>query len=552
MNAWTGFFAAVIFWSLPAHAVELPSEETRVKIFDRVVAELERIDGEGLLARKNRPEDWKTTVRKLRAQAKAAATPIDFGQVFRKLDATYPNLHAQVVLDEDFDIAANRIRPQIGVRFAAEVVGPKQKKFQYKIGSIETEMMKSLREVLRPAIGDEVLAINGKPISEWSRENFLYCKFPLREQCEINFFDHFRKGYLAWDWRSPLEYTLRRNGRVWNLVIPVAVPPPGKKEPASNASRAASEPECPVEADRYENFAPVYKGFNICAFESQKFPGVTVLRIESFRYREIPKESKVQSLKGEVDQFYEAYWKAKAPSTKKLIIDLIDNGGGDVPIEWYRIFLNKPFQEQFVEFKKLAELEDDRIRKDLFYEDTGKEIWFSELNKKGAYQKVKQGQFLPRVPQFCVFEDRSCAEGIFESRPHGFKGEVRILVNEWCISTCTGFVWQMKQELRNRVRHIGVPDSGDSAYARLFVDVYLDPKSPDGFRAEVSPRPGGKRQLLPEGAVLRQQVTATRSTDAHGKVISAIPTPVDSWIPYRYRHYDESWEAKVFKTALKE
>ena len=41
---------------------------------------------------------------------------------FRKLDATYPNLHAQVVLDEKFDIAAGRIRPKIGVRFGAEVI----------------------------------------------------------------------------------------------------------------------------------------------------------------------------------------------------------------------------------------------------------------------------------------------------------------------------------------------------------------------------------------------------------------------------------------------
>ena len=534
-----------------AHAVDLPTEEVKLKIFNKIVSELERIDGEGLPARKNRPENWGMTLGILREQARTAQTPIDFGQVFRRLDATYPNLHAQVVLDEKFDIAAGRIRPKIGVRFGAEVIAPNQSNITYKINVIETEMMKDFKESTRPAVGDELLAINGKQVQKWSRENFIYCKFPLREQCEMNFFDHFRKGYLSWDWRSPLEYSLRRNGRTWSIKVPVEVPSPGNSSVTQSQGNSQGESECPVEAERYEGFRPVYKGLNICTFESLGMPNVTVLRIASFKYREIAKESKIQSLQDEVDKFYKEYWQTKAPTTQKLIIDVIDNGGGDTPIAWYQIFYEQPFQEQYVQFKKLQEIENDGIRKDLFYGDNGKEIWFSELRKNGSYQKIKMSQFLPSIPQFCASEEQSCVKGLFKPRPSGFKGEIRILVNEWCISTCTGFVWSMKNELNKRVKLIGTPDSGDSAYARLFLDVYLDNNSPEGFRIEVSPRVGRTRQNLPEGAMLRQQITATRSTDSKGRIISATPSPTDKWVPYRYRNYDDSWESKVFKVALK-
>jgi hypothetical protein len=530
-----------------ASDANFPNEQIRIKIFDKVVSEIERIDGEGLPPRLNRPENWKTTIRKLRFLVQQSKTPKEFGQVFRKLDATYPNLHAQVVLEENYDIAANRLRPNISVKFGPEIVNYKQKNYVYKINSIDGQMLKDVRETTRPAIGDEVLAINGIPMSQWSKENFIFCKFPLREQCEMNIFDHFRKGFLSWDWHANLEYRLKRNERIWTTKIPVIIP---QNNNSNNSGQASGQGECPIESGQYPDFKDVYKGYNICVFESIKYPGVSVLKIASFRYREIPKDSKIKSIDDEVNMFYEKYWKEKAPITKKMIIDVIDNGGGDVPIAWYKMFYPKPFQEQYVQFKKLPELEDSRLRKDLFYESDAKEIWFSELKKNQQYKKLKYGQFTPSVPQFCVDEKSNCNQGYFQPKDHGFKGEIRILVNEWCISTCTGFVWSFKDQLGKRVKTVGLPDSGDSAYARLYLDVYLDNQNPEGFRVEIAPRPGRTRQMLPENAIMRQQITATRSTTSKGKVISAIPTKIDIWIPYRYRDFDEPWTTKVFNAAL--
>ena len=538
----------VLVSATSASAADLPDHKTRLEMFDHVVAEYERLDGEGLPARANRPEKWRETIARLRKEMDAATTKTDVGRVFDRLDATYPNLHAHLTLADDYDHRGQN-RPKHAIRFRAEVVDRNQKSYAYRIGSIDTDMMKTFKETTRPAMGDEVVAIDGRPMKEWSRENFIFCKLPLREQCESNIFDHFRKGLLFRKTTDPIEYTLRRNGRTWTIKAPVEVA--ADRKTASTTPTPAPEPECPVEDGRYDGFKVVHRGLNICVFESEKWPGVAVLRLASFRYRNLPESSKVKSVRSEVEALYEAYWKERAPKVKKLIIDVIDNGGGDTPVAWYELFLDKPFQEMFVQFKKLPELENAEIREKLFYEDAGKEIWFKRLKETGRFAKIRTGDFLPSIPQFCATEDKSCEEGLFQPRSHGFKGEIRILVNEWCISSCTGFVWQLKDKLGKRVKLVGMPDSGDSAYARLYLDLYVDPSRPEGYRTEVTQRVGRTNQELPEGALLRQQIAVTRSTDSRDRVISAKPTAVDVWVPIHYREFDDSWEAKAFKAALK-
>ena len=276
-----------------------------------------------------------------------------------------------------------------------------------------------------------------------------------------------------------------------------------------------------------------------------------MLHIASFAYQNFPENDLIRSVGTEVRAFNDKYWRAKAPETKKLIIDVIDNGGGNIPVDWYQSLLDKPFQEQYVQFKKTSEFEVDSIRKHLFYDDPAKEIWFAKLKASGTYKKIKMGGFLPHVPQFCATEDKSCEIGKYTPLKHKFKGQVRVLVDEWCISTCTGFVWNLKDKLGKRAKLVGMPDSGDSGYARLFLDVYLDPTKPEGFRITTSSRQPLSRQRLPEGALVRQQVSATRSTDEHGRIVSAKPAEVELWTPRSYKQTDDQWMAAAFAMALK-
>ncbi|PIU01083.1 MAG: hypothetical protein COT74_00840 [Bdellovibrionales bacterium CG10_big_fil_rev_8_21_14_0_10_45_34] len=541
------YLIAPLLWVNASVATEALTinTETRLALFDKFVDEIERLDGEGLPPRSNRPESWQKTIARLRSELANAKTKFEVGQVFRRLDATYPNLHAHLSLDRNYDLTS--VRPIIAATFRAEIVNKGQKTFKYMISSLDKELASAFKERDRPGIGDEVLAINGTSMSEWSKQNFLFCKFPLREQCESDIFEHFRKELGEWDRSKPLTYKLRRNSRQWEVRIPIKIPVPANIQTKNDSGVSK---ECPVELDRYADFKVVLKGLNICVFESDKWPGVVMLRIASFAYFKLPKEEAIRSLKQEVDRFYAEYWKAKAPLTKKLIVDLIDNGGGDTPIRWYQMFLDRPFQEQYVQFKKTTEIEDADIRKKLFYNDHGHELWFEKIKRNGTFSKTNSGDFLPNHPAFCADETKSCDEGFYEPVKHGFKGQMDLLVNELCISSCTGFVWQLKDKLKSRVRILGFPDSGDSTYGRLLIDVFLTSEVP-GYKIVISPRQPQSTQKLPKNALLRQQVAVTRTTDEKGKVFSGIPVMPDVWVPKRYRHFDDTWEATVFQEALK-
>lgn len=45
-------------------------------------------------------------------------------------------------------------------------------------------------------------------------------------------------------------------------------------------------------------------------------------------------------------------------------------------------------------------------------------------------------------------------------------------------------------------------------------------------------------------------VSATRSTDRDGNLLSGKPQKIDFWIPHKWNQTDEEWEKLVFKKAL--
>lgn len=69
----------------------------------------------------------------------------------------------------------------------------------------------------------------------------------------------------------------------------------------------------------------------------------------------------------------------------KLILDVIDNHGGQSPIPYYGLFYSDPYQEQYVQFKKIQEFEQEEILNSLFWGDKGKEIWFEKILRKMAH-----------------------------------------------------------------------------------------------------------------------------------------------------------------------
>lgn len=521
---------------------KVPTAKLRAKLFDEFLTTVERLDGDGLIPRGTRPETWKQTTAKLKKEFVSAKSIFEMGQVLKRFDQTYTNLHAHITVAPELDFQAIEGRIKPAVSFYPEIVNEEQKEFRYRVSNVNKGLFLSIEPNGRPEVGDEVLAINGRPMKDWSRENLIYCKYPIREQCEIEFWDAFRKELRSWNRRIPLKYTLKRDKKTWTVLIPIT----GQTVQANSGVSESKPLPCNTDPKIYKPFELVYEGRNACAYEDKNRPGVVVIRITSFNYR--GEHPKIKGIREDAKFFWENYWKKKAADTKKVVFDVSDNGGGDSVVSWYRLFFSEPFQEQYAQFKKIKELENPEIRSALFYEEAAKEIFYQSLAKEGTLAKISTNEFLPPVPQFCATDDKDCRGELFKPWDNGFKGEVRIVVNQWCHSSCVGFVWNMKHVLKDRVKFVGQPDNGDSTYGRVLVAVKLTSENAKGYEITIYPRHSGQRAEAKDGTLFEQAVSVTRSTDKDGKIVSAIPQKMDVWVPFKF---DTDWAQWQNESILK-
>lgn len=502
----------------------------------KTVSEINRLDGEGLIPRSNRPVSWEEISIQLAKEAEEARDLFELGRVFKRLDATYPNLHAKVYLAPDLDESKTGGSVVFPILLAPQKVEQGVTASTFVISDIKKDL--SSMGANAPQKGDRVVEINNIPIKKWTDDNFIFCKFPLREQCDLEFFDNFRHEFLGWNRHEPLILKLSRNGKEFSAEIPVEINLQNKNEEMDSSP-------CGVSKKRYPGFKVKYQGYNLCAFESQKDPSAVVLRIKSFIYDE---RSPFVNLPGEIEVFWNNYWRDRAKNTKNLIIDVISNYGGEAPIQYYELLFSGPFQEQYTQFKKISEFEKQEILESLFWGDKGKEIWFDNLKKDGTFSKTNIGDFFAPIPQFCANSKKDCREDLFESKKNGFKGEVKILVNHWCVSSCVGFVSNLVDVLGKRVKIYGIPDSGDSAYARLTLAIS---PSKTGVTTQVLAMKKARRPDNPEPWV-RQVVAVTRSTSKTGAILSGKPQKVDKWVPKLWNQSEDDWSAKVLGAALKD
>jgi hypothetical protein len=511
--------------------IQLPPADVRLRMFDALVREMERLDGDGLVFRARRREAWRDTVARLRREAESAATLFDFGRVFKRLDATYPNLHTRVHLRSELDAVKTEGRVVFPIVVRPERLD-KGRPSAFRVASVDAAAGPGA-----PAAGDRVIAIDGRPVAEWADENEIFCEFPLREQCDADLFENLRRELLGWHRKQKLVLRLEHAGaaRDWEVPIRLETKPP---------SSPTSDLPCGVPPERYPGFQLVYRGSHACLFASPKQPGVVVMRVDSFVYGG---DEAVSWLGGETDLLFYNYWEKNAPKIRTLVIDVIENHGGDAPIGYYQLLFTRPFQEQYVRFKKIAEFERPDIKEELFWRDGGKLLWLDAIRADGTFAAVPEGAFLPHVPQFCADKKRDCRATTWSPRAHGFRGDVRVMVNAMCVSSCVGFVYEMRRELGARARLYGIPDSGDSAFSRLAV--LVSPTARGEVLVEIGPRKRATNVSSPEPWV-RQIVSVTVSTDAAGRVVSGEPQPLDGWVPRLYDESDDAWAAKVLRAAL--
>ncbi|MGZ3787881.1 MAG: S41 family peptidase [Bacteriovorax sp.] len=526
------------------HAVEESKsihekKSSLLKLYDNYISEVMRLDGDGLIPRKNRKKLWKELAKDLRAQLVRAKTKMEIGRVFARLDAGYTNLHAHIDLNKDYDYNSEG-RPVFAANFRPEKVEASGSVARYLISSVKKEYFIHLEPEERPSAGDEVLAINDRSLKNWSKENFEYCKFPLRSQCEMDFFDNFRKGMLSWNRRQKLIFTIAHNNKKIKVQIPVFAKLESKKNESGPADKMDA---CGENSVRYPEFKLVYQGFHACAYESQSKKDLAILRIRSFKYRGVNDQTKLNDIYKETSAFYDNYWKDRSNKMKTIVFDLVENYGGDTVVTWSNQFIDGPFQDQWVQFKNIKELSDVNWQKSAFYDDQGK---FQVLH---SFEKTKlsENSFLPPMPQFCA-SDTDCLKEKWRPVDHHFSGNVVMITDQWCISSCTGFAWTIKHYLGERVKVIGMPESGDSTYSRAYISGSL--LDSNGHMVEVSPRVPGPRVEAKNNSIFTQAVSVSRSTDEFSNVLSGIPVKVDIFDAPKWDEDVDTWVGRLVKTYL--
>jgi len=496
--------------------------------------EMIRLDGEGLLVRANRPESFERTTGLLAVEALKNKTTADFYQTFTKLNATYPNLHAKVtfpgaVVDE-VKTSGLDIEGWPNVSLMTEVLAPTKTRVVIQATEVKDHPEWAKWE------GAEVVAINHKAIKSVLDENFIFCKRALRAQCDRELANNLLSGALFWK-GGPLTYSVKLKGETKDLSVAYKTAPVDEDPYLKHQCNWKWE-------KRYPGFELAYRGYFACLFQKIGDPSVVLLRVSSFQYHrrnKVDPKSSIQDVKDEVEGLKKV-WIPRSAQTKNLILDLIDNSGGNETMGYYQLFFHKPFLEQYAEFKKTSEMDDPILRKAMFWDSSAQELWFQEQIKNRNWLKLKEGEFSKPVPQFCADEKHPCGETLFQPFDHQFNGKISIMINDHCVSSCDGVVWMLHEKLNAQL--YGFSHAADYAYSRLRIDAVRDDRTLDGFVVRVSPQ----QASFPADVIVSEDVAVSLSTDEKGKVVSGKPLSLKKFVPIVF---NSDYHRDVLKMVLK-
>lgn len=518
-----------ILGSFALQAIEILSPGMQNKILKALTKEMIRLDGEALVTRKHRTESFQVTTEKIAKEALNNKSLLDFYNSFQKLNATYTNLHSKVIFSPDIEQQIKLPWHKNQSVWMFIEVGKNHTSF--KVSRIEDPGLKNII-----ALGDEIVAINGRSIKSWLDENFLFCKYPLAIQCHRQFEQGLLSLSLSWKGNTDLIYSIKHDEEVVDVKIAFL-----EDMPEQNPLRK----RCDYDWEkRYSGFKIIHTGYSACLYEKIDNPSIGLLRITSFMYSRKDPANPFKSVREEV-QALEKVWLPKAGQYKNLIIDVLNNGGGNIPVAYYEILFKGKFQEQYYQTKKTPEFEDQRLRAAMIWDDPSHELQYQEYLTSGLWDALNYGDFTPPEPMFCADENKACIGPLYEARDHDFSGNVSVMLNENCVSSCDGFVSAVKEHLSAEL--YGFYQAADTTYSRLRIDVIKDDSHKDGFVLKINPQ----YDPLPKDLLVAQVVATTLSTDAEGNIFSGNPIELKEFIPYKFGEYYPSVVLKAILEQIK-
>jgi hypothetical protein len=347
--------------------------------------------------------------------------------------------------------------------------------------------------------------------------------YALKIQCHRQFESNLLSLNLSWKGDTDLIYTVKHQDQDIDVKL---------KFTDDTTSKDPLRKRCDWNGNkRYKGFKLIHLGFFACLYEKEDDPEVALLRIASFQYnRNQDPINPFKSIYEEVEAL-EKIWIPKSATYKHLIIDVLNNHGGNLPVPYYQILSKGKFQEQYVQFKKTPEFEDKRLRDAMLWEDDSHELQFQEYLNSGFWQLLAYGDFTLPEPMFCADSTRPCSETSFEAKEHDFSGQVYVMLNEECVSSCDGFTWAIKTRLNAKL--YGFYQAADAAYSRLRIDAILDSNNQNGFKIVINP----ERGPLDPNFIVGQTIAVSRATDANGNVFNGNPLELEELVPYRFGEF---------------
>lgn len=519
----------------------------RLEMFDALVKEIDRVDADRKDILKLKGIDWDQNILDLRSEIEKAETPQELGRALRKIDSLYPHIQSQQVLNPELESVPLGSKVVLPFKMVPTIKDSMAKHFKYFIAQVSPD---NFEPGPVPHKGDEVVEINGKGIEEWEKENFRFCKSTSAAVCALELNHNFRNENIGWSHEQPIEMQVLHGADKINVKLIAKIEASGGFEPSETADIYNDVFPCGIDIKRrYFEFGFLYKGRRLCVLGSHSHPGVAVMRIANFNYS--GNADSIRTLKQEISLFKSAYWNQHSSEIKNLVIDLIDNEGGDPPVGYEALLFDHPFQGQYVKYKKLPEWTTGRIDDNLFTleGDGGKVIWMKSMKEEGRIAQKAMGDFFDPIPRYCVSSKLDCRSGKFEPDGHPFKGEVRVMLNQNCILACSSFVADLHEHLGERVSFYGLPDSGDSVAAQMSTNLYLTPtgKKPFEIKSRVwnFAAPPITKDLL-----LTQTLAFSVTTDAIGTPVSGQSQKIKKMPELNYKNYPMNFPGEVLKLIL--
>lgn len=481
-----------------------------IQLFDETIQEVKRVDGDVLPSRNKKSPTFDESVLELRNMLQKNTNDLGkIGQIFKYLDATYIGGHSRLGLGKCLKTNSKKyenftIRPIINNIESSDT--------KFVVGRIYNKDSAVKK-------GDQIVKIYGKSIDEIRNINNVFCKdYSLLVQCDLTLGLNLFLGYLPLNLSNPkIPIELKRGTSTYHTHLFSMVKP---KNIHDSIVKKNKNSFCKDWNSNLPSYHLIHESQDICLFEniSKK---LAVLKIRHFSDPELEAEQ-LQNI-----------WDKKSGNWKGLAIDLVDNHGGDIPAPLARFLLDQPFQDQWVRHKRIREFDDPTFRAQGIVYISSKEVIFRHIDVWNPKKGIPIGEFLPSIPQFCIGGNVgvSCIKDKLEPRKNSFKGNMTILVNHNCASSCNGFAWILKEHRKNKPYFIGMPDSGDNTYDRAVISVNLDPTHKKGYSLKVIPSKL-RRNLENANNIFNFTVSISKTTDENGKNLSMTPLELDKFIPY--------------------